>query len=362
MEVVTSPLPGSLETFSKLLDADTHPPKFVVAPYIPRGELIELVGAHGNFKSTLALDVCMCIATCRPWGGIAVEQGRVVFITLEDTENTLARRAKAWLAGIYEPSEIAAAERDLRANALFLSRERAQPLILTTTSDGATTARLDVADHLASLVRGAVLVVLETASRLHDGPETNDAFAALVRALEHVTTTTGAAVMLVRHMSKKAAREMVANQVDSYAGRGGGALSDAVRSSLVVTRPRGEPLAPITVTLAKATHAQAGATMKWMPINDSGVGIPRLEPWTAESAGVHDADELDAYILLATQASGGITHSALHKKPPAGLGRAATQRALALLLARGTVKKREEPRGRSKQVATIYYVPIPGLP
>jgi hypothetical protein len=63
--------------------------------------------------------------------------------------------------------------------------------------EGATSARTNVADHLAELTRGASLVVIETVSRLHDGPETNDGFAALIRSLERVVAN-GCALVIRR--------------------------------------------------------------------------------------------------------------------------------------------------------------------
>jgi len=65
------PLPARLLGAGVLLDGDIKPAEFIVKPFFPRGELIEIVGAHGAFKSTIALDACLSIATGRPWGGHA---------------------------------------------------------------------------------------------------------------------------------------------------------------------------------------------------------------------------------------------------------------------------------------------------
>lgn len=351
-------LPLSLTSSAVLLDGDFSPPDFVVRPFFPRGELTEIVGAHGVFKSTLALGLCLSVATGRPWAGFPTRKGRSVFITLEDPTATLARRTRAWFRGIYEPSEIAAAERDVLANCSFLARQHAQPLVLTATREGATSARMDVAKHVARLTDGAELVVLETASRLHDGPETNDGFAALIRSLEEIMAN-GAALVLVRHMAKKAAREMTADSHDSYAGRGGGALSDAVRSSLIVTRPRGDPLAPITLTLAKSTHAAAGESVAFRPVVEEGIGAVRLEVESPDIQASREATQLLAWLNFAAEA--GITRTELHHKhAAAGLTRTAAQRAMANLIARGIVVARQEQRGRTRQPATVYFVNRPG--
>jgi hypothetical protein len=272
---------------------------------------------------------------------------------------------RAWLEGVYQTSDLfaadhqtAAIEREVRANLSFLGREHAQGLVLTATRDGTTSPRLAVADHVAQLTAGASLVVIETVARLHDGPETNDAFAALVRSLERVTAN-GAALVVVHHMSKNDARNMTdPESVDSYAGRGGGALADAARSCLVVTRSRGNPLGPVALTAAKTTHAQSGATIAWDPIVVPALGCVRLAHRTPESLAVNDAELLWAHIESMER---GITRSQLHKNPPDGLGRNRALAALDYLNAHGRLVPREEVRGRNRQAVTVYSAPRPGL-
>jgi hypothetical protein len=357
----SSSLPGSLDPSSVLLDRKICPANFVIRPFFPAGELTEIVGAHGAYKSTIALDACLSVATGRPWGGRPTVKGRTAFITLEDSADTLARRVRAWLDGVHQHAELlhggneeAAAEQDVRRNFSFLARDKTQGLVLTRTADGATTARVDVAEHVACLTDGVALVVLETASRLHDGPETNDAFAALVRSLERITAT-GAALVLVRHMSKQNAREMKSGEaIDSYAGRGGGALSDAVRSCLVVWRDgRG-----VNLKAAKTTHAQPGETISWTPRVVPWLEAVRLEVRSHEQQAFDDADLLRGYIATREQ---GVTKKELHDDPPPGLGRSRAKQALDNLVARGRLGVRQERRGRNKQPTDVYFAPRPGL-
>jgi hypothetical protein len=347
------PLPVSLTPLATLLDAEIRPPDFVIRPFFPRGELTEIVGAHGVFKSTLALDACLSVATGRPWSVVPVEKGRAVFITLEDSAFTLARRVKAWLDGVHEraefgkgASEEAAVEREARENFSLLTREDAQGIVLTRTdANGWTTALPDVADRVAALVQGASLVVLETVSRIHDGPETNEGYRALVASLERIALATGAAIVVVRHASKKAAREAI---IDSYAGRGGAALSDAVRSSLVVTRAAGL----VTLTAAKTTHAQEGQVIKWRPEIVPHLQCPRLEPLTAAESARADSDLLCAWMATCER---GIVRSSFKKGGlPAGLTRERAERALDASVATGRVVAIEERRGNNK--ATVYYL------
>jgi RecA-family ATPase len=348
-------LPPSLTSSAFLLDGDISPPDFVIDPFFPCGELTEIVGAHGNFKSTIALDACLSVATGRPWAGVQVKKGRAAFITLEDARWTLARRVRAWVRGIYEPSEIEAAEHSIRANFSFLARDESQGVVLTATRDGVTAPRFDIADHLARITDGVAFLVLETASRLHDGPETNDGFAPFIRALERIVTH-GPALSLIRHMSKKASRTMVdADTIDSHAGRGGGALSDAARSVLVVHRKPGDSLGPVTLTVKKATHGEPGASASWVPVVEKDLGAVRLEYRTPDFQAVDEAQQVAAHIRAAGER--GVTRSDIHKNPPAGLGRAAALRGLDYLRAHGRVVERQEVRGPNKQLVTVYYAP-----
>lgn len=346
-------LPTLLLPARRLLDKPFPPVSFAIEPYFPRGEITELVGAHGIFKSTVAIGACFSVATGRTWGGAPVEQGPAVFITMEDGERTLAMRAKAWLDGIPAGQERAEAEDGLRRRFLYLAREQAQGIALTLTTAGSTAQCTPTIAALSDLVAGASLVVLETASRLHDGPEMNEALSVFARAVENIATSTGAAVSIVRHVSKAAARDQT---TDSYAGRGGGALSDAARSVLVMTPDRkagededADPLAPVRLTHAKATLTARGPRIVWKPVkSEHGVYLHAL----TEGEGLRE----DARRLLQhlAQVGEGVTMSDLHKHAPAGLGRAAAKAALLHLADARRVVARDEERGRNHQRVTVY--------
>ena len=57
-----------------------------IDPIAPRGEIAEWTGAHGIFKSTIALAACLSVSSGRRFGGLPVVPGRAVFITAEDGE------------------------------------------------------------------------------------------------------------------------------------------------------------------------------------------------------------------------------------------------------------------------------------
>lgn len=206
--------------------------EFAIEPHLPRGVLTEFSGAHGISKSTLALDQALSVATSRKWCGLPTMTGRAVFASREDSHEEILRRVQAWLRSL-DPKDRPAAEQAICENLTLLGRDETTGLALTTKTYGACSVRRDAIALVAERCQGAVLVVLETASRLHGGDELNEDLAQLAEAMERIASLTGAAVMLIRHVSKAAARD---KNVDSYAGRGGGALSDAARSVLVLAQ------------------------------------------------------------------------------------------------------------------------------
>lgn len=210
-----------------------YPPReFAIEPLLPRGVLIEFSGAHGISKSTLALDMTLCIGSDRPFCDLPTAHGKVVFASREDSYDEIVRRAQGWLEGI-SLAERVAAEQAICRNLILLGRQETEELRVTTKEFGKCSVRREAIDRIVERCQGAVLVVLETASRLHGGDELNEDLAQLAEAFEQIASRTGAAVLLVRHVSKESARS---KSVDSYSGRGGGALSDAARSVLVLVQ------------------------------------------------------------------------------------------------------------------------------
>jgi hypothetical protein len=329
----------------QLLDSDYPPIEFAIDPICPRREVLEWTGAHGIYKSTLALAACLSVATGRRFGGLPAHQGPAVFITAEDAERTVAFRTRAWLESVPVGSERLAATKAIRENFLFLAREHVRGLTLTLVRDGEPTLPAEVIARLTFLVRGASLVFLETAARLAEGNENeNRVQAAFAQVLERVAVDSGAAVGIVRHVSKAAARDKAS---DSYAGRGGGALSDAVRSVVTFTRPDdADPLAPVVMSHAKASLSRPAARIRWQPVETiDGVYLRALS----------DDEELraDAKKLRSAIPPGGMTASDLHKHPPAGLARAAARAAMDHLVEVGAVVTSVEDRPRNKGV-TVY--------
>lgn len=76
------------------LDDLTLPPALIDG-VLPRGANAILRGRDGTFKTFVALDWALHVATGRPWRGHAVEAGRVLYIAGEG-HHGIAKRVRAW--------------------------------------------------------------------------------------------------------------------------------------------------------------------------------------------------------------------------------------------------------------------------
>lgn len=365
-------LPDALNTGGYLLDTKFPPLAFAIDPYFPKGELVEFHGPHGQFKSTLMLYAALSVATGEPWHTRAfATRGRAVFISLEDREATLSRRVKCWLAGpspLYQKvadgkrrtkEERAKLEEGIRRNFRCLGREQAAPLTLTETDYGAAIIRTTAVDRIVSLCgQDADLIVLETATRLHPGEESNEALAVLARALEFIATRTGACVVLIRHVSKEQAeRARKGKGVTSYAGRGGGSLADAGRGVLSAGRLSDKLDAPIMVAHTKANLTARGPTL-WWRVDSTPLG-PYLSHIEAPAQKEEQKADHAGRVLDVIRAAGkaGIGARDLQRKLPSGADPAELRAAIKQLVADKRVTETKEARGRV--VYRIAYVDPP---
>lgn len=275
---------------------DPIPPReFVIKPLIPLGVVCELSGAHGISKSTLALDMCLHIATGYQWAGHRTRQGRVVFASREDSYDDILRRVQAWLENLGQEDR-ERCEQAIIANLLILGRDETAGLKLTSKNKSTASVQQSAIDLITSQCPGAVLIVLETASRLSGGDEMNEDLAILADALERIAAETGAAVMLIRHVSKSGARE---NTTDSYAGRGGSALSDAARSVLILIALKDSDIAKLGLSeknVIMLTHAKASYSAKAMPLYFVRRDGPVLEQIQVKHAAEAHEERLLAYL------------------------------------------------------------------
>jgi RecA-family ATPase len=197
-----------------------------------------IVGPGGVGKTTLLLQVAMALATNTPAADGLFASGagpcRVVLLAAEESADILRIRLHAihrWMTHVQGQASLLVS--GTAENALSLLEKNLQLLPASGQSvfllkDGAPTAYFE---SLCTFCQGTRLIVIDPLRRLHDGDENSStAMTAIVQLLELLGNRTGAAVLVVHHMSKNAV--FMGASESAAASRGSSALTDAVRWQL----------------------------------------------------------------------------------------------------------------------------------
>lgn len=206
------------------------PPRleFIWEDFLPCGKVAVLAGAGGGGKTALLLGLAAARAMSEPYLGKHTRPGTTVVVSCEDSKDDYQRK----LAAVRESRQ----DLDLDAIARHLKFVdlSGTPFQLVD-SDFKQFAVSQSADDLVAVIRekapDADFVILETVSRLVS-EESNPALSVLVVAAEHIAKGLNASVLLVAHVSKDAARN---GTKDGYAPRGGSAITDNARATLVLS-------------------------------------------------------------------------------------------------------------------------------
>jgi len=167
------------------------------------------------------------------WRDCVPEEGETVILTTEDRIDDYHRKIAALrvhLGADFDAGLVASRLHfiDLAGTPVrFVASERGEMFIPTDHVD-------ILAEVLRELAPRADWITLETVSRLTGGIENNSSLSILVEATQRLCKLTGprVAATLVAHVSQDAARNGTA---DAYSSRGGSALGDNGRSSMVLT-------------------------------------------------------------------------------------------------------------------------------
>ena len=210
-----------------------------VLPGLVSGTVGTLFSPGATGKSFLMLETAVAIACAdlagtdllgwgsRQEGGL--RPGKVFYIAGEDPPPVLHMRLHAVIAAIARKHGPGPWRADFDA----ALRRRLQLI----PSIGSQLDLLDEehVDLLCKTAQGARLIVLDTLSRVHTADEnSNAAMAGLVRNFERIATATGAALILLHHVAKAAAREQKGDE--QQASRGASVLVDNARWGAALTR------------------------------------------------------------------------------------------------------------------------------
>lgn len=217
-----------------VMSATLEPVRFAVKPWMPRRH-VTLFGGHGGIgKSSLALAIGAHVAAGRLFAGQEVERLSVLFVSLEDEASIVRLRLRRIIeayglpaAGVLDGLRLLDGTRSFAA--------------LMTEGDGFNAAPqfTPAFSELAEQAQGAGLIVIDNASDAFDANENSRrAVRAFVRALAGIARTHDAAVVLLAHIDKAAAKEGARG--NSYSGST--AWHNSARSRLALLEKDGRIL------------------------------------------------------------------------------------------------------------------------
>lgn len=243
--------------------AEVTPPRFVIEGIVPRRHVTMLSAHGGTGKSTLALALAAHVASGRGWGPFAVEQGRALFVSLED-EGDLVRWRLSQILEAYDlpPAGVA-------ANLRIVDGTDCDGLVRECAAGGGARdlARLPALGELEALARDCALIVIDNAS---DAFTANANDPGLVRAfvrrlLGGIARANDAALLLLGHVDKHAARYGAAGQ--SFVGSA--AWHNSARSRLALIESDGS-----LELVHEKSNLGAKAPTVALRFTDSGVLVP----------------------------------------------------------------------------------------
>ncbi len=191
-----------------------------------------LAAGGGTGKSFLLLQLAICIVTGRPFLGLSVnDPGAVLLLCGEDEREELHRRLRRIISLMSDRGDFTADDDKLVRKRLFIASRVGEDNLLTTVVDGQV-KRTDMVKRIeltADKIPELKLIGLDPASRFRGGDENNNDHATrFVEAVESLRSRTGAAVLILHHMSKVGLREG-SERLVAESLRGASALLDGVR-------------------------------------------------------------------------------------------------------------------------------------
>lgn len=283
-----------------------EPTRYVVEKILPRKHLTLLGGHGGSGKSLLSCVIAAHCATGRECVGLPVIQCRTLLVSLEDPADVVRLR----LRRIVEAYQLDA--QAVEAGITIADGSNGAVLAFEASEAGQRRLCLTAAhEELREIAAGYGLIIIDNASDAFDADENNRRMVrAFVRSLAAIAREQDAAVMLLAHIDKNAARFGSAG--NSYSGST--AWHNSARSRLALVEADGR----LELRHEKANHGPKAETitLEW---TSGGVLVP------ADSSNLSDRDAEDdeavfAAIRAAVEVSTDVT--------TARTGPATTQRVL----------------------------------
>jgi hypothetical protein len=305
-EIAKVSKPGKMRWTKHRVDisraATTKPPaqKFIVG-HLPDepGNYGLLIGPDGVRKSWLALHIALSVAGGRPvaiapdgsclWG--APEQGRVVYITSEDSPDVVWRRV--WNISRM-PGYLWVPDMDKNLDILPVFSSMT---LLSTLQDGSIVQTPEFSE-LIEYTKGARLIILDPLADLFDLDENgNREGRAIVQALRQLSLQTGAGVLGVHHQNKAS---MLSGEKNHQSGRGSSKFGAGCRWAVV--------LQPLSEDEAEKSGIEGQERADWSLVHESKASYADEvagDRWFHKVAVVDDKGHLTATAPLAARFSEG---------------------------------------------------------
>jgi len=182
--------PSRFRVYSELERAEFREPEWIIPDFIAERSLVQFTGKEKSFKSFLALDVALGLASGTETFGYAPQPRPVVYVAGENAHSTMLKHIPAWRLSRLLEKEI--------PFYIVKAIPRAQV--------GEETAELLEQIKLKSIQ--PALVILDTATRALRGLDENSAkdmglFSAMC---EHIQNELNCTVLTIRHMGKDNSR------------------------------------------------------------------------------------------------------------------------------------------------------------
>lgn len=247
--------------------------RYAVNPLMPRRH-VTLLGGHGGIgKSSLALAISAHVACGLPFAGLAVEQSTVLFVSLEDEASIVRLRLRSIIEAYGLP-----AERVLASLRLLDGTQNIATLMTEGDGFSAQPVFTQAYRELVDAAHGAGLIVLDNASDAFDANENSRRMVrAFMRGLVDIARERNAAVVLLAHIDKSAARDGARG--NNYSGST--AWHNSARSRLALMEQEGR----ILLVQEKANLSARAEPLAFMFVD--GVPVPeagiQIEGLTTES-------------------------------------------------------------------------------
>lgn len=265
--------------------AELPPVSWAIRPLIPRS-VVTLGSGHGGVgKSMLAATLAAHVGCGREWAGLDTEAGRVLYLSAEDSLDIVRFRLSR-IADAYDlPTEM------IERNVSLAYAEPGKPRALAMEKRGSL-AMTALFDQLAEMVTGMTLVILDNASHLYLANENDRAqVTTFLQRLDGLASKTGAAILLLAHIDKSAARGGSNGQSFS----GSTAWHNSSRSRIAITESK-------TPDFVEVAHEKANLSKRAETIMLKRGTHGVLEVLGADSPGRDNSDR-EAIIELMQEAA-----------------------------------------------------------